>query len=148
MDDRRRQDRRRWPPFHCLHPLLHGHHRIVDYYLGAILPSPESVRIDVSSISFPTLTKVGLLPFLRHSHGKPFLFCDVPTSSCIPPHRPPSSVTVPAPPQSGLLSQLRLVSFLTQHGFSETALPPPHPLHRFHPGPGSGRFPRPLFPPL
>ncbi len=30
---------------------------IVDYYLGAILPSPESVRIDVSSISLPTLTK-------------------------------------------------------------------------------------------
>ncbi len=29
---------------------------IVDYYLGAILPSPESVRIDVSSISLPTLT--------------------------------------------------------------------------------------------
>ena len=26
---------------------------IVDYYLGAILPSPESVRIDVSSISLP-----------------------------------------------------------------------------------------------
>ena len=25
---------------------------IVDYYLGAILPSPESVRIDVSSISY------------------------------------------------------------------------------------------------
>jgi hypothetical protein len=35
---------------------------IVDYYLGAILPSPESVRIDVSSISLPTLTKLGLLP--------------------------------------------------------------------------------------
>jgi hypothetical protein len=29
---------------------------IVDHYLGAILPSPESVRIDVSSISIPTLT--------------------------------------------------------------------------------------------
>ncbi len=50
---------------------------IVDYYLGALLPSPESVRIGVSSISLPTLTKLGLLPFLRHSHGKPFLFCDV-----------------------------------------------------------------------
>jgi hypothetical protein len=50
---------------------------IVDYYLGAILPSPESVRIDVSSMSLPALTKFGLLPFLRHSHGKPFLFCDV-----------------------------------------------------------------------
>jgi hypothetical protein len=50
---------------------------IVDYYLGALLPSPEPVRIDVSSISLPTLTKLGLLPFLRHSHGEPFLFCDV-----------------------------------------------------------------------
>jgi hypothetical protein len=51
---------------------------IVNYYLGALLfPSPESVRIVVSSISLPTLTKLGLLPFLRHSHGKPFLSCDV-----------------------------------------------------------------------
>jgi hypothetical protein len=50
---------------------------IVDYYLGAILPSPESVPIDMSSISLPNLTKLGLLPFLRHSHGKSFLFCDV-----------------------------------------------------------------------
>ncbi len=38
---------------------------IVDYYLGALLPSPESVKIDLSS-SLPTLTKLGLLPFLRH----------------------------------------------------------------------------------
>ncbi len=50
---------------------------IVDYYLGALLPSPESVRIDVSPISIPTLKKLGLLPFLHHSHGKPFIFCDV-----------------------------------------------------------------------
>jgi hypothetical protein len=83
---------------------------IVDYYLGALLPSPESVRIDMSStsISLPTLTKLGLLPFLRHSHGKPFLFCDV-------------LKTVPGLPQSGVLSQLRLISLLTQHGFSKTS---------------------------
>ncbi len=83
---------------------------IADYYLGAILPFPESVRIDVSSISLPTLTKLGLLPFLRHSHGKPFLFCD-------------DLKTVPGLPQSGLLSQLRLVALLTQHGYSETSTP-------------------------
>jgi hypothetical protein len=71
----------------------------------------ESVRIYVSSISLPTLTKLGLLlPFLRHSHGKPFLFCDV-------------LKTVPGLPQSGLLSQLRLVALLTQHGYSETSTP-------------------------
>jgi hypothetical protein len=64
---------------------------IVDYYLGAILPLPDSVRIDVSSIFFPTLTKLGLLPFLRHSHGKPVLFRDV-------------LKTVPGLPQSGILS--------------------------------------------
>jgi hypothetical protein len=81
---------------------------IVDYYLGTLLPSPESVRIDVSSISIPTLTKLGLLPFLHHSHGKPFIFCDV-------------LKTVSGLPQSGLLSQLRLVALLTQHGFSETS---------------------------
>jgi hypothetical protein len=84
---------------------------VVDYYPGAILPSPESVRIDVSSISLLTLTKLGLLPFLRHSlHGKPFLFCDV-------------LKTVPGLPQSGLLSQLRLVSLLTQHGYTEASTP-------------------------
>jgi hypothetical protein len=82
---------------------------IVDYYLGAILPSTESVRIDVSSISLPTLTKLGLLPFLRHSLGKPFLFWDV-------------LKTVPGLPQSGLLYQLRLVALLTQHGYSETSI--------------------------
>ncbi len=90
---------------------------IVDYYLGAILPSPESVRIDVSCISLPTLTKLGLLPFLRHSHGKPFLFCDV-------------LKTVPGLPQSGLLSQLRLVALLTQHGYSN--IPPPFFRHHTH----------------
>jgi hypothetical protein len=83
---------------------------IVDYYLGAILPSPESVLIDVSSISVPTLTKLDLLPFLRHSLGKLFIFCDV-------------LKTVPGLPQSGLLSQLRLVSLLTQHGYTETSTP-------------------------
>ncbi len=83
---------------------------IVDYYLGALLPSPESVRIDMSSISLPTLTKLGLLSYLRHSHGKHFLFCDV-------------LKTVPGLPQSSLLSQLRLVALLTQHGFSETSTP-------------------------
>jgi hypothetical protein len=91
---------------------------IVDYYLGAILSSPESVRIDVSSISLPTLTKLSLLPFLRHSHGKPFLFCDV-------------LKTVLVFPQSGLLSQLRFVSLLTQHGYTETSTPMlfGHPTH-------------------
>jgi hypothetical protein len=33
---------------------------IVDYCLGATLPSPESVRIDISFISLPTL--ISLLP--------------------------------------------------------------------------------------
>jgi hypothetical protein len=74
---------------------------IVAYYLGATLPSPESVRIDVSSISLPTLTKLDLLPFLCPSHGKTFLLCDV-------------LKTVPGLPQSGLLSQ---------YVFSETSTP-------------------------
>jgi hypothetical protein len=82
----------------------------IDYYLGALLPSPESVRIDVSSISIPTFKKLGLLPFLHHSHGKPVIFCD-------------ALKTVPGLPQSGLLSQLRLVALLTQHWFSKTSTP-------------------------
>jgi hypothetical protein len=89
---------------------------IVDYNLGALLPLPEFVRIDVSSFSLPTLTKLGLLPFLRHSHGKPFLFCDV-------------LKTVPGRPQSGLLSQFCLVALLSQHDFTETTTPMLFRLH-------------------
>jgi hypothetical protein len=83
-------------------------HSIVSTH--SFMATIDIVRIDVSSIHLFTLTKPGLLPFLRHSHGKPFLFCDV-------------LKTVPGLPQSGLLSQLRLVSLLTQHGFSETTTP-------------------------
>ncbi len=83
---------------------------IVDYYLGALLPSPESVRIDVSSILLPTLTKLSLVPFLPHSQDKLFLFCYV-------------LETVPDLPQSGLLSQLCLIALLSQHGFSEISIP-------------------------
>jgi hypothetical protein len=79
---------------------------IVDYYLGALLPSPEPepVRIDMTSISLPTLTntKLSLLPFLRHSHGKPFFFCDV-------------LKTVPGLSQFGLLSQLSTPSCHSSH---------------------------------
>ncbi len=77
MDDRGGQDRRRvrcWhqhsrPP-HCQRsvsfywllsrPLSLRHHRHCRLLPWRILPSPESVRIDVSSISLPTLTKLGL----------------------------------------------------------------------------------------
>ncbi len=96
---------------------------IVDYYLGALLPScvfylpshPHQTRPSSFPPSLPRQT---------------FLFCDV--------------KTVPGLPQLGLLSQLCLVALLSQHGFSKTstyphALPPPHPLHRLHPC--SGRFP-------
>jgi hypothetical protein len=81
---------------------------IVDYYLGAILPSPESVRIDVPSIFLPTLIKRGQLPFLRQPTANPFFFA----MSFLK--------TSPGFPQFGLLSQLRLVALLTQHGCSET----------------------------
>jgi hypothetical protein len=76
---------------------------IVDYYLGAILPSPE--RIDVSSISLPTLTKLGLLSFLRHSYGKPFLvFCDVlKTVPGFPRGTYPSSALSPSSPNTATL---------------------------------------------
>ncbi len=83
---------------------------IADYYLGAILSPPESVRIDMSSISIPTLTKLGLLPFLRHSHGNPVLICDV-------------LKTVSGLTQSGLLSQPHPVALFTQHEYSETSTP-------------------------
>jgi hypothetical protein len=67
---------------------------IVDYYLGALLPSPESVRIDLSSISLPTLTNLGLLPLLPASLPRQTF----PLLRCIK--------NVPDLPQSILLSQL------------------------------------------
>ncbi len=97
---------------------------IVDYYLGATLSSPESVRIDMSSIFLPTLTKLGLLPFLRHSHGKPFLLCDV-------------LKTAPGLPQSAYYPNFVLspfspntASLKLQHpcSFATTPTPLPSPL--------------------
>jgi hypothetical protein len=74
---------------------------IVDYYLGAILPYPESVRID---LPFPSPPSQNLVSF--HSSVIPDVL-----------------KTVPGFPQSGFLSQLRLVFLLTQQGFSETTTP-------------------------
>ena len=112
---------------------------IVDYYRGALLPSPESVRFDVSSISLPTLTKLGLLPFLRYSHGTLFFSAMF------------SKLSPAFPNLASFPNFVLFVALLTQHGFSETStpmlcLPPPHPLHGLHPR--SVRFSHPLFPPL
>jgi hypothetical protein len=59
------------------------------------------------SLPFPSPPSQNLVSYL-HSHGKPFIFCDV-------------LKTVPSLPQLGLLSQLRFVSLLTQHGYTETS---------------------------
>jgi hypothetical protein len=74
------------PPFPpsmlCSIPIVSTHSfmatiDIIGYYLDALLPSPESVHINVSSISLlRTLTKLGLLAFLHHSRQTlPLLRC-------------------------------------------------------------------------
>jgi hypothetical protein len=75
---------------------------IVDYYLGVILPSPESVRIDVSSIPLLTLTKLGLPPFLRHSYGSFVLLLSSPNMATLKHPLPCSSATTLTPPSSPL----------------------------------------------
>jgi hypothetical protein len=114
-----------------LHSIVSTHScMVVDYYLGAILPSPEPVRIDVSFISLPTLTKLGLLPFLLHSHGKPQCTQNCPWPSPIRTLVPTSSCRSPHPTW--------LHRNLHPH-----ALPSSHSL--YHLLPCGGRCPRPLF---
>jgi hypothetical protein len=41
---------------------------IVSFYVGSLLPSPESIRIGLSSISIPNLKALDFLPFVHYSN--------------------------------------------------------------------------------
>ena len=83
-----------------------------NFYYGAdIFGTPPSIRIPLRHYSPSLLSELGLTPFVQTDRaGHPFLFADV--KKCIP-----------GLPQSGLLSQLRLLSHLESHGYHETDTP-------------------------
>ena len=88
---------------------------VAKFYYGADLPPWDvpSIRIPLDPLIYPSplLDECGISPFLqRDKAGRPFVFANV--RKCIP-----------GLPQSGLLSQLRLVAHLESHGYYETSTP-------------------------
>ena len=71
---------------------------ISDFYLGADLPEPESVKIYLSTFPPDVLDKLGFTPFIKtDSSGKTYIYCDV-AKSCY------------GTGSSGLLSQIWLIA--------------------------------------
>ena len=84
---------------------------ISDFYLGADLPEPESVKIYLSTFPPDVLDKLGFTPFIKtDSSGKTYIYCDV-VKSCY------------GIGSSGLLSQIRLIAQLHSHDYIQTATP-------------------------
>ena len=84
---------------------------ISDFYLGARLPSPQSIRLNLDHISPSVLDSLGITPFLKHDpKGRPYCFFDL-------------TKTVPGLPQSGFHSQDELITVLNAHGYFETPTP-------------------------
>ena len=86
---------------------------IVDYYLGADLPADDRPSLKIYLDRYPPhlLSELGLDPFTqKDKDGKLFVYADI-------------IKTVAGLPQSGLLSQLRLISHLNSCGYYETSTP-------------------------
>ena len=82
-----------------------------DFYLGAPLPNPESMKIYTDTFDHATLDYLGFTPFIKtDSSGKHFVYCDILTTlyglSC-----------------SGLLSHLRLLAQLYAYDYVQTSTP-------------------------
>ena len=84
---------------------------IVDFYLGASLPSPESIIVYLDYNSPALLDSLGITPCLQHDKkGRPFCYFNI-------------TKTMPGLPQSGLLSQMELMEVLCSAGYVETPTP-------------------------
>ena len=86
---------------------------ISDFYLGADMPSNDrpSLKIYVDAYPDSLLVELELLEFVKFDkQGKPFIYADI-------------LKTIPGLKQSGLLSQVRLVTQLNKHGYYQTATP-------------------------
>jgi hypothetical protein len=86
-----------------------------DFYLGADLPDPQSLKIYCDTFDTATLLALGFTPFLKKEpSGKTHVYCDILRA-------------MPGLAISGLLSQLRLLAQLCSHDFIQTATPVPFP---------------------
>ena len=86
---------------------------VKNFYYGADIPEEHCPSLRIPLHHYPTslLVELGLLDFVKKDKaGKPYVFADV--KKCIP-----------GLPQSGLLSQLRLIAHLESHGYYETPTP-------------------------
>ena len=82
-----------------------------DFYLGADLPNPQSIKIYCDTFDSATLLALGFTPFLQtETSGKTFVYCDILKSLY--------GLAI-----SGLLSQLRLLAQLYSHDFLQTETP-------------------------
>jgi hypothetical protein len=84
-----------------------------DFYLGADLPSPQSIKIYCDTFDSQTLLDLGFTPYIKTGpSGKTYVYCDVVRTTCMP-----------GLGASGLLSQLRLLAQLYSFDFLQTATP-------------------------
>lgn len=84
---------------------------ISDFYLGADLPDPESLKLYLDTFPEEVLNKLGFTPFIKHdSSGKKYIYLDI-VKSCY------------GVGSSGLLSQIRLIAQLCAHDYIQTDTP-------------------------
>ena len=84
---------------------------ISDFYLGADLPNPQSLKIYCDTFDAATLLALGFTPFLKTDpSGKTYVYCDILKSLY--------GLAI-----SGLLSQLRLLAQLYSYDFIQTETP-------------------------
>jgi hypothetical protein len=82
-----------------------------DFYLGADLPSPQSIKMHCDAFDSQTSLDLGFTPCIKtEPSGKTYVYCDI-------------ARTVPGLGASGLLSQLRLLAQLCSFDFLQTATP-------------------------
>ena len=82
-----------------------------DFYLGADLPTPQSIKIYCDTFDASTLLDLGFTPYIKtEPSGKTYVYCDIVR-------------TMPGLGASGLLSQLRLLAQLYSFDFIQTATP-------------------------
>ena len=84
---------------------------IVDFYLGASLPTPESIIVYLDHNSPTLLESLGISPCLQYDKaGRPFCYFNI-------------TKTMSGLPQSGFYSQQELIAVLSDHGYVETRTP-------------------------
>ena len=82
-----------------------------DFYLGADLPAPVSIKIYTDTFSAADLATVGFTAFIQTDpSGKHFVYCDIVKSMY-------------GLPMAGLVSHLRLVAQLYSYGYIQTTTP-------------------------